>query len=190
MRDDEDRLIERIRARAWDPARRCGKVGVPFSAVVACTADPDTAQLRANLARSAGMMPLDRWTSVNGGGLTAIEYYRDATHEPFRPPLSPSEMDGVELRLGVGFPPLLRRVYTEVGDGGFGPSYGLPSFVHLEEDEVAMPVTDLGLPLCDYGCANWDWVSLEGPDFAVCNDDEIEPGQAIPLAEWFERWLR
>lgn len=255
MRDD-DRLIERIRARAWDPVRRLGHVGVPFSAVLACTADPSTAQLRENLARAGDIRPRDllpqyMWTSVAGGSLTAVEYYRDAPHEPPRPPLSPSDVDEAERRMGVALPPLLRRVYTEVGDGGFGPEFGLPRLLGdssndgpvdssndssdagtgagLDDDggdgdgdggdddggdggDDGLPMVDmyqdcedmptmaaLGLPLCDHGCGIWDWVSLQGPGYAVrrlevVHDPESDarallrtPG--IPLVTWFERWL-
>jgi hypothetical protein len=36
-----------------------------------------------------------------------------------------SEVDAAEAALGFRIPPLLRRLYLEVGNGGFGPGYGL-----------------------------------------------------------------
>src|SRR5690242_10047052 len=41
------------------------------------------------------------------------------------PPATVAEVDAAEAALGLAIPPLLRRLYTEVGNGGFGPHYGL-----------------------------------------------------------------
>jgi hypothetical protein len=41
------------------------------------------------------------------------------------PPASVAELDEAEAALGFAIPTLLRRLYTEVGTGGFGPKYGL-----------------------------------------------------------------
>ena len=41
------------------------------------------------------------------------------------PPASPEEVAAAEASLGFELPPLLRRLYLEVGNGGFGPAYGL-----------------------------------------------------------------
>jgi hypothetical protein len=41
------------------------------------------------------------------------------------PTASAAELDEAEVALGFAIPTLLRRLYTEVGNGGFGPKYGL-----------------------------------------------------------------
>ena len=44
------------------------------------------------------------------------------------PPLAratPAQLAAAEVAVGLPFPRLLRRLYTEVADGGFGPGYGL-----------------------------------------------------------------
>lgn len=41
------------------------------------------------------------------------------------PPASPAAVDAAEAALGFAIPQLLRRLYIEVGNGGFGPNYGL-----------------------------------------------------------------
>nr|BFD96238.1 hypothetical protein KitaXyl93_75980 [Kitasatospora sp. Xyl93] len=46
--------------------------------------------------------------------------------QPFSP-VTKAEVEQVERELGYELPLLLRRVYTEVGDGGFGPEGGLAS---------------------------------------------------------------
>ncbi|MGW9030728.1 hypothetical protein ACWGQ5_43040 [Streptomyces sp. NPDC055722] len=46
--------------------------------------------------------------------------------QPF-PRLSMAEVERAERKLGYRLPQLLRRIYTEIGDGGFGPEGGLAS---------------------------------------------------------------
>lgn len=40
------------------------------------------------------------------------------------PPATPSEIAAAEARLGFKMPPLLKSLYTEIANGGFGPSQG------------------------------------------------------------------
>lgn len=41
------------------------------------------------------------------------------------PPATEADVDAAEAALGFPVPRLLRRLYTEVGNGGWGPHYGL-----------------------------------------------------------------
>jgi len=41
------------------------------------------------------------------------------------PPATAADIDSAETALGFPIPPLLRRLYTEVGNGGWGPNCGL-----------------------------------------------------------------
>jgi hypothetical protein len=41
------------------------------------------------------------------------------------PPTTSAIVEAAEAKLGFSLPPLLRQLYTEVGNGGFGPGYGL-----------------------------------------------------------------
>lgn len=43
------------------------------------------------------------------------------------PPATMAEVDVAEAAFGFAIPPLLRRLYTEVGNGKWGPYYGLDS---------------------------------------------------------------
>jgi hypothetical protein len=60
-----------------------------------------------------------------------IRTSRHATGEPtWRPqrscsPVTEEELMQAETQLGFVLPSLLRRIYLEVGNGGFGPGYGL-----------------------------------------------------------------
>jgi hypothetical protein len=49
---------------------------------------------------------------------------RVASQRPF-PPLSLAQVESAEARIGYRLPPLLRRSYLELGNGGFGPGFGL-----------------------------------------------------------------
>ena len=41
------------------------------------------------------------------------------------PPARPRQVAALETRLGFALPPLFRQLLLEVGDGGYGPGYGL-----------------------------------------------------------------
>lgn len=44
---------------------------------------------------------------------------------PFYPPVSQAVVAAAEAQLGFPLPPLLKRLYLEVCNGGIGPSYGI-----------------------------------------------------------------
>src|SRR5262245_5745047 len=52
---------------------------------------------------------------------------------PRRPPCDDEVVDATEAALGVTLPSLLRRLYTEVGDGGFGPGDGIVGAAEVVE---------------------------------------------------------
>jgi hypothetical protein len=39
-------------------------------------------------------------------------------------PIDGAELELAESRLSFPLPPLLKRLYVEIGNGGFGPGYG------------------------------------------------------------------
>jgi hypothetical protein len=53
-------------------------------------------------------------------------------------PAGEASLNATEAQLGITFPPLLRRIYLEVADGGFGPSSGLLSLAALSELHFAL----------------------------------------------------
>src|SRR5690349_1515923 len=42
-----------------------------------------------------------------------------------RPPVSEQALADAEARLGFPLPPLVRALYTQLADGGYGPGYGV-----------------------------------------------------------------
>ncbi|MFD8755674.1 hypothetical protein ACFV0O_32560 [Kitasatospora sp. NPDC059577] len=94
------------------------------------------------------------------------------------------------------FPTLLRRLYTEVSNGGFGPPDGvLPVDVgqwheHLAESYEHGPDPTGGVPagvvpLYDWGCTRWSMIDFRDPDGAMwaCAEGVCRP-QDISLSQW------
>ena len=121
-----------------------------------------------------------------------------------RAPASPERVAAAESQLGFQLPPLLRRLYLEVADGGFGPGFGMfPVGEHRaagsEETIVevhARLATDPAwpgrlLPICDWGCANWsclDCRSKRGPIVTLAGEQGFF-NTGHDLRSWLEAWL-
>ena len=112
-----------------------------------------------------------------------------------------SVVDASERALGVTFPVLLRRVYSEVGNGGFGPGAGLLGLVggHPDADgrtlvERYQSLRGVGwreglLPLFDWGDGTWsaaDTRTLTGG--IVTADESGFTKTAFELGSWFLAW--
>lgn len=120
------------------------------------------------------------------------------------PPLygaaSTKALDAAEARIGFPLPAPLRRLYMEVGNGGFGPSAGLVGVEggHTDVDgrNVSALYTDLRqqgwpegvLPVCDWG--GGAWAAIEGNDGRIVTMDESGLTRTkYTLASWLEAWL-
>jgi hypothetical protein len=133
------------------------------------------------------------------------------------PLASPEEVRAFELAFGYALPPLWRRVYTEVGNGGFGPGYGLlglisgavtdlgdsalPLYRTLRESDPEDPGWEWPeglLPVCHWGCAIHSCIDLRIPAAPVVRFDPNGHGPYEggwegawrPEAESSEAWLR
>jgi hypothetical protein len=111
-----------------------------------------------------------------------------------------------ELVIGYALPPLLRRLYLEIANGGFGPAHGLVplgregsgrdrvgefSLVGLYRDSCTSPDWPRGLLIAfDFGCAIWacvDATTVEGNIVNIASDDIAE--MKWTLAEWLGAWV-
>jgi hypothetical protein len=125
---DEDHLIERIRERAGDPERRLEARPSQFAASVAsldlrglgAALGAVTSDLRRLLADPLAP-PADITARADQLG-AAMEAPVEA---PLPRPATPEQVAAAEAALGVPLPGLLRRLYLEVANGGFGPGYGI-----------------------------------------------------------------
>ncbi|MBY8874236.1 hypothetical protein K7640_20615 [Micromonospora sp. PLK6-60] len=122
------------------------------------------------------------------------------------PPLTPAPRAAVEeaeAAAGVALPPLLRRLYLELGNGGFGPGVGLIGLRggHGNPAGVLPAPADPGegpripLSLCDWGCGVTSLLDLaDGQVWGVDPNPApkgVSPlfGQRMDVAEWFGRWV-
>ena len=209
---DHDDLLRWLRERAYDPARRLDEVSIPLADLAGTTA-PELEELRGlytpALAKGA------RFTTVPGGSPEAVAFYRGAPLGPAVPPIPIGDLTQREQAAGVQLPQLLRRLYTEVGDGGFGPGYGILGIGECGHgDDYHQTAWDLyrtwvsagraldrfGWPICYHGCARYSFVSLSesGNPVRLWDPNALTPADppeaglllTVPsLEEWLEDWL-
>lgn len=125
-----DDLIARVQQRAADPNRRVDVRQNVFSANVMSM---DLGSLLGMLGGAAA--DLKRVVADNQAGRVDPELVTKAdriaadmstrVETTLPPPAEPPALEQVEAGLGFLLPPVLRRVYLEVADGGFGPGGGL-----------------------------------------------------------------
>jgi len=105
------------------------------------------------------------------------------------PPARAAEVDAAELALGFAVPPLLRRLYTEVGNGGFGPRYGLEGVPTLPRVPGASDIVALYEMYCcerplGHPAHRWPrgWVPLIGGG-CLCVEcvDFLRPPHAVAM---------
>ncbi len=105
----------------------------------------------------------------------------DGHLHPRRPigPAAARDLRVVERRLKFRLPELLRAVYTRVGNGGFGPAYGIvgttggfrldgcllescyQKMLLLQEENPIWRWPRRLLPVANYGCGMWSCVDCE-----------------------------
>ncbi|MEU5532080.1 SMI1/KNR4 family protein [Streptomyces sp. NPDC020362] len=115
------------------------------------------------------------------------------------PPAAPEAVTAAEDVIGFPVPPLLRRLYTEVANGGFGPAEGVLGvrgghaqghFLDIAELYQEGPdpsgTVPAGLVLMyDWGCTLWslaDFRDPAGPMWCI-HEGQLWP-QGITLGEW------
>lgn len=152
------------------------------------------------------------------GSTNVIEYGQLASSRIF-PVADETTLQNAEELLGFRLPLLLRRLYLEIGNGGFGPSYGLigvaggattsggSNIVDLYQSFAAPDPADVRwqwpkklLPVSDLGCAMYACIDCSTEAGAViwyepnlyCDGEPLD-NSLIPLtastAEWLEAWL-
>ncbi|MEV8561606.1 SMI1/KNR4 family protein [Streptomyces sp. NPDC051917] len=124
-------------------------------------------------------------------------------------PASAEALAEAERIIGYPLPPLLRRLYTEVANGGFGPFGGIeglrngytsdgPSMLemYLQYDEPdpepeAPPAPPHGVLLfCDHGCAMWSLLDCRQTEGQMWWWDQGERHKCdLTLREWLGMWL-
>ncbi|MEU8608467.1 SMI1/KNR4 family protein [Actinoplanes sp. NPDC048791] len=128
--------------------------------------------------------------------------------EPFpQDPASEEALAEAEQTIGFPLPPLLRRLYLEVANGGFGPFGGvegvedgyasedgmLVDYVQWRDEEIPddVPAWTPGVvSFCNFGGAMWALLDCRTPEGRMLFLDQstLHPLD-LTLSQWFERWL-
>lgn len=124
-------------------------------------------------------------------------------------------LDADERAFGFQLPRLLKRLYSEVGNGGFGPGYGLLGLTGGVPDDQNHNALELYalyrgsdredplwqwpaalLPICHWGCAIYSCIDCTSAAFAVkiFDPNGHEDGESwndafFPECESFEHWI-
>ncbi|MEU6278825.1 SMI1/KNR4 family protein [Streptomyces sp. NPDC047028] len=129
-------------------------------------------------------------------------------------PVDAATLDRAETALGFRLPPLLAALYRRVGDGGFGPSYGLlplldsaPSgepaavaqyLAHRKDgsEDPDWPWPEGVLPVSHWGCGMYACVDCRSPQAPVLlfepNAHDADTAwyvDAPTLTDWLRTWL-
>lgn len=129
---EPDDLFARLRARASDPARRTSARPSQFTAQ---TRAMDLGGLFSMLGGVSAdlrrVVAANQSGTVNAAGFAKAREIEAAMTTPatsvLPEPATADDLRAAESALGAALPPFLRRVYTELADGGFGPGEGLLS---------------------------------------------------------------
>ena len=126
--------------------------------------------------------------------------------------LSPASDDDVaeaEEIIGYALPPLLRRIYLEVANGGVGPFIGIDGvrgghasngtgMLDMYQDYLSADLADDEPPapppgvvfLCDWGCANWSLLDCREPEGRMWSWEEGDRcPQDLTFTAWLELWI-
>ena len=135
-----------------------------------------------------------------------------------RPPVSQEALALAEDRIGFRLPSLLRELYANIADGGFGPSYGfLPLLAAVQEQKIGNVDTpridsvvelyelfkkgdpedtswvwpDRLLPVLEWGCAVRSCIDCSSSPLAVVRDEPYVSRleEAPSLEQWLQSWL-
>jgi hypothetical protein len=85
--------------------------------------------------------------------------------------VNPEDVERIENDLGFSLPVLLKRIFVEIGDGGFGPGYGLyglKTAVEIYLKSVSSDETKKGkFPICTWGCDKDSYIDCLTGKFPV-----------------------
>jgi hypothetical protein len=128
---------------------------------------------------------------------------------PRTPPATLSAVERAEFLLGAALPDLLRRLYLEVSNGGFGPGYGVLGLDDGFRDDMKRTAVDIlnsrgdwpgmpdnVLPLCHWGCAIYSFVHCPSGRMFGWDPNPVDPDDDVPFFEqdytldaWLAAWL-
>lgn len=126
---------------------------------------------------------------------------------PF-PPAPEKAVGEAELALGLTIPPLLKACYLSIGNGGYGPGYGIigveggyssdygdlvstRELLKNDQESEGNIWPDELLPFCEWGCNIFSCVDCINPGFPVYTFENFGFRPAgYTLDEFFELWMK
>lgn len=131
------------------------------------------------------------------------------------PAATPQDIESAEAHLGVCLPPLLKRIYLEVANGGrtLGPGYGLlglPGSYDNDDNRNVVKTSlemardyewwDGSVVICDWGCCMMSCIDCSDDDYPVYRydgnfvgdspmDDEPPDHAWYSESDTFAEWL-
>lgn len=154
-----DHLIQRIRERAADPAGRTEERPSEFWNTVTTQSLGGLLGMGRSVAQDLGRLlrqgPDETLTA------RAEEIERSMTTPADRPlaaRASEAQLAAAERQLGFGLPPLLRRLYAEVANGGFGPGPGILGVKGGQKNDHGKTVEDLYAEMLEAVQENRRWI--------------------------------
>lgn len=123
-----------------------------------------------------------------------------------RAPVTPADLLRAETLLGFPLPPFLQWIYLEVGNGGFGPGYGLaplftpegeevyfePSIVHTTLEYRGPDYPEWLLYVNTWGCLIDSFIDCVSPAYRIvqCGSGGWSFTLEAPsLQQWLQSWL-
>lgn len=135
------------------------------------------------------------------------------------PPASGAELAAFEQRIGGSLPTLWREIFTTIGNGGFGPGYGIYGLITGAPDDQGQVALSLFeslrqpdpedprwhwpaelVPIAHWGCAIQSCIDVSGAAGRIVRFDPDGHGpdegwdgawweEAPSSAEWWTAWL-
>jgi len=119
---------------------------------------------------------------INTGKAPSENY--DFVRQHANRPVTTEDLIEAEAKLGFPLPPLLKRIYAEVGNGGFGPGYGLFKLTldRSVDNEYDNALVDTYLAL--HQTDDEVWSLSPGEESAEAHQPIEYPGQILMICEW------
>jgi len=154
-----DQLIQRIHERAADPAGRTEERPSEFWTSVTSQNLGGLLGMGRSVAQDLGRLLRQGPDHDLTARAEAIERSMTTPAErPLPAPASEEQLNAAERRLGFALPPLLRRLYAEVANGGVGPGPGLLGVKGGQANDHGKTVEDLYAEMLEAVRENRRWV--------------------------------
>ena len=155
----DDVLVQRVRERAADPAARVEQRPSELWSSVTTMDVGDLLSVGRSLAADLGRLLRKGPDAEISARADSIERSMTTPADmPLPAVASEAQLAAAERQLGFALPLLLRRLYAEVANGGFGPGAGILGIVGGWATDRRQTVEDLYSEMLDAAHENRHWV--------------------------------